>query len=100
MLSSFMIVSKHCIPITWHKPHELEASLHTDFNTCFAQLEGLYYLYDSVQPGGQRVSHTFVRRTLIGNLGSTYKYLGLRLFSHPWSIDAAEGTADGGDVAT
>ena len=24
-------------------------------------------------------------RTLVGNPGSTYKYLGLRLFSHPWS---------------
>jgi len=30
------------------------------------------------------LSKTFVTRTLIGAPGSTYRYLGLRLFSHPW----------------
>lgn len=31
------------------------------------------------------MTKTSVTRTLVGNPGSTYKYLGLRLFSHPWS---------------
>lgn len=42
------------------------------------------FQYDTVQPGRKRLSRTFVTRTLIGNPGSTYRYLGLRLFSHPW----------------
>jgi alpha-ketoglutarate-dependent dioxygenase FTO len=82
----------------WQEPQDLEASLHTSYDQCFQQLEGLY-LYDAVQPGGQRVSKTFVRRTLIGKPGSTYKYLGLRLFSHPWGgvdedDEAPSGAAD------
>jgi len=74
----------------WEEPQDLEESLHTSFEKCFKDLEGLY-LYDSVQAGGQRVSQTFVRRCLIGLPGSTYKYLGLRLFSHPWSLDPEDG---------
>mmetsp|Transcript_2131 Transcript_2131/g.3059 ORF Transcript_2131/g.3059 Transcript_2131/m.3059 type:complete len:523 (+) Transcript_2131:140-1708(+) len=69
----------------WEEPQDLEETMHESFDKCFKDLEGMY-LYDSVQAGGQRVSQTFVRRCLIGNPGSTYKYLGLRLFSHPWSL--------------
>jgi len=32
-------------------------------------------------------SKTFVSRTLVGEPGTTYKYLGLRIFSHPWRVD-------------
>lgn len=35
--------------------------------------------------GGRHSSRTFVKRTLVGNPGITYKYLGLRLFAHAWS---------------
>ena len=35
--------------------------------------------------GGKHSSRTFVKRTLVGNPGITYKYLGLRLFAHAWS---------------
>ena len=51
------------------------------------------FLYDIVQPGGKKLSRTFVTRTLIGAPGSTYKYLGLRLFSHPWCQVTADGNA-------
>ena len=44
-----------------------------------------YYQYDIVMAGGKILSRTFVRRTLVGDPGITYKYLGLRLFAHPWS---------------
>jgi alpha-ketoglutarate-dependent dioxygenase FTO len=35
--------------------------------------------------GGKHSSRTFVKRTLVGDPGITYKYLGLRLFAHAWS---------------
>jgi alpha-ketoglutarate-dependent dioxygenase FTO len=44
-----------------------------------------YYQYDIVMAGGKHSSRTFVKRTLVGNPGITYKYLGLRLFAHSWS---------------
>lgn len=85
---------QHCLKTSYQgfvyqMPDELEDSLHSSFEKCFRDLEELY-LYDAVQAGGQRVSRTFVRRCLIGDAGSTYKYLGLRLFSHPWSLSSCE----------
>jgi mRNA N6-methyladenine demethylase len=74
----------------WENPEALPNSLHTSFDTTFAALRELF-LYDAVQPGGKRVSQTFVKRTLIGKPGSTYRYLGLRLFSHPWCPVDNEG---------
>lgn len=61
-----------------------------DFHHRFrAALERLrdaqYYQYDVVMPGGKHSSRTFVKRTLVGEPGITYKYLGLRLFAHAWS---------------
>lgn len=44
-----------------------------------------YYQYDMVMAGGKNLSRTFVQRTLVGDPGITYKYLGLRLFAHAWS---------------
>jgi mRNA N6-methyladenine demethylase len=44
-----------------------------------------YYQYDIVMAGGKHSSRTFVKRTLVGEPGITYKYLGLRLFAHAWS---------------
>eukprot|EP00953_Heterococcus_sp_UTEX-ZZ885_P013888 7922-Heterococcus_DN1.PRE.4 len=46
--------------------------------------EGGLFLYDMVQAGGKRLSSTYVTRTLVGEAGITYKYLGLRIFAHPW----------------
>ncbi|KAL3822218.1 hypothetical protein ACHAXA_000658 [Cyclostephanos tholiformis] len=46
--------------------------------------DGGLYLHDVVRPGGKRCARTIVSRTLVGDPGSTYRYLGLRLFSHPW----------------
>ena len=71
---------------------DLPLSLHSKFETTFDALQnsGLF-LYDAVQPGGKKVSKTFVKRTLIGKPGSTYRYLGLRLFSHPWCSVSSDG---------
>jgi alpha-ketoglutarate-dependent dioxygenase FTO len=67
--------------------HEPAAALdfHDDARQCLQQLEDRgYYQYDVVQAGGKGLSRTFVRRTLVGNPGITYKYLRLRLFAHSW----------------
>ena len=66
-------------------PSSLPQSLHESFDDCFEGLEreGLF-LYDVVLPGKKKLTRTSVKRTLVGAAGSTYKYLGLRLFSHPW----------------
>ena len=67
--------------LSWEDPGSLPNSLHRAFTTAFDDLNdaGLF-LYDVIQPGGQRLSLTMVTRTLIGEPGSTYRYLGLRLF--------------------
>jgi alpha-ketoglutarate-dependent dioxygenase FTO len=57
--------------------------------------DGGLFLRDVVMPGGKRCTRTVVSRTLVGEPGSTYRYLGLRLFSHPWrDVD------DAGDATT
>jgi len=64
---------------------EIPQHIHTSFSSAFNTFnESGLFLYDAVQPGGNRLSRTFVTRTLVGDPGSTYRYLGLRLFSHPW----------------
>ena len=67
----------------WENPESCSQSFHESFQRCFQSLESLY-LFDAVQAGGKRVSFTHCKRTLVGKPGSTYRYLGLRLFSHPW----------------
>ncbi|CAM9981938.1 unnamed protein product [Sphacelaria rigidula] len=67
---------------------DVPTSVHKGFRRAFDSLShaGLF-LYDTVQAGGKRLSRTFVTRTLVGDAGITYKYLGLRLFAHPWDRD-------------
>lgn len=47
------------------------------------------FQFDITQPGGlgTKTAKTFVTRCLIGDAGTTYKYLGLRMFSIPWHHD-------------
>ncbi len=57
-----------------------------------AALESLkaqhYFHYDVVFGGGIRLGRTFVRRILVGVPGITYKYLGLRIFAHPYALQS------------
>jgi hypothetical protein len=49
------------------------------------------FQFDITQPAGlgTKIAKTFVTRCLVGDAGTTYKYLGLRMFSLPWDeIDA------------
>ena len=69
-------------------PSRLPNKLHHQFESSFEGMDELF-LYDTIQPGKKRLTRTSVTRTLVGAPGSTYKYLGLRLFSHPW-VDVDE----------
>lgn len=63
-----------------------ELDFHEEAKSVLERLrDANYYQYDIVMAGGKHTSRTFVKRTLVGNPGITYKYLGLRLFAHAWS---------------
>lgn len=74
----------------WDEPEELaskenvkERAIQTALNEMNAA--GLFRT-DVTQPAGMgsRCVKTYVTRCLLGDEGTTYKYLGLRMFSHPW----------------
>jgi hypothetical protein len=70
------------IPATQLTPHDF----HQRSRAALERLRDAdYYQYDVVMAGGKHSSRTFVKRTLVGEPGITYKYLGLRLFAHAWS---------------
>ncbi|CAM9413769.1 unnamed protein product [Ectocarpus fasciculatus] len=79
-----------------HEPAgSLPQVVHKGFRQSFDSLhEAGLFLYDTVQAGGKRLSRTFVTRTLVGDPGITYKYLGLRLFAHPWGLGESESESD------
>jgi alpha-ketoglutarate-dependent dioxygenase FTO len=65
---------------------EIPTRFHTNSKRVLEKLrDSHYYQYDMVMAGGKHLSRTFVKRTLVGDPGITYKYLGLRLFAHAWS---------------
>jgi len=57
---------------------------------------GGVFQYDVTQPMGPStpLAVTKVTRTCIGDPGITYKYLGLRMFAHPWTDDQAPTDSD------
>lgn len=68
---------------------ELDAAFHAKFESALRRLDAYgAFQYDVVQAGGKILSKTFVRRTLLGAPGITYKYLGLRIFAHPFAAGA------------
>lgn len=71
-----------------------DKGFHQDFQRALMELDNLdYYDFDFTQPLGLNtpLASTKVRRCLVGKAGSTYKYLGLRMFSFPLGDD--EGLA-------
>jgi mRNA N6-methyladenine demethylase len=70
-------------------------TFHTDSQRTLELLRDAgYYQYDIVMAGGQKLSRTFVQRTLVGEPGMTYKYLGLRLFAHAWRNHTTAATTN------
>ena len=61
---------------------------HSDFQSALTglELDGAYQ-FDVTQPAGlgTKLAKTYVTRCLVGEAGTTYKYLGLRMFSFPWN---------------
>lgn len=73
-----------------HEPaNALPSSFHRGFRECLhgIQADGFLARPDITQPMGvgTRLAKTRVTRCLIGKPGITYKYLGVRMFAHPWS---------------
>ncbi|CAM9201039.1 unnamed protein product [Ectocarpus sp. 4 AP-2014] len=80
-------------------PEALDAKVHEEARQAFDSLEeGGVFRADVTQPFGlgTKCAVTYVTRTLVGDPGTTYKYLGLRMFSHPWTTTAKEADPDGG----
>lgn len=70
----------------------IDPAFHSRARAAFERLrDSGYFQYDVVMAGGKKLSRTFVKRTLVGNPGITYKYLGLRLFAHSWGSGHAKG---------
>mmetsp|Transcript_3807 Transcript_3807/g.9991 ORF Transcript_3807/g.9991 Transcript_3807/m.9991 type:complete len:917 (+) Transcript_3807:110-2860(+) len=55
-----------------------------------------FFRIDVTQPFGlgTKCAKTYVTRCLVGNPGTTYKYLGLRMFSHPWKASTTKMLAN------
>jgi len=55
-----------------------------------------YFRTDITQPFGlgTKLAKTYVTRCLLGEEGTTYKYLGLRMFSHPWTVGSKHHVID------
>ena len=87
-------------PRTW-APEADHAAYLGALRAMEAALPHSLFQYDVVQPMklGSRCSKTFVTRTLVGEPGITYKYLGLREFAHPW-VDGSGSTAGAKTFAT
>jgi hypothetical protein len=72
-----------------HSPTEsFSSSFHSKFEEAMIGLEREgKYQYDVTQPAGlgTKVAKTYVTRCVVGDPGTTYKYLGLRMFSIPWT---------------
>eukprot|EP01038_Epipyxis_sp_PR26KG_P004497 gene4497-6353_t len=68
-------------------PNTFNSAFHSMFETAFTDLErDNIFQFDFTQPAGlnSKVAKTLVTRCLVGQPGITYKYLGLRMFAHPW----------------
>ena len=65
-------------------PEILPEALHDDVARAFDSLLREGEFTHDVLSAGNKVSRTFVTRTLLGDRGTTYHYQKLRLFAQPW----------------
>ena len=71
---------------------------HEAIQQALAKMEGCgLFRTDVTQPFGlgTRCAKTYVTRCLLGDEGTTYKYLGLRMFAHPWSVNGKPSSGHG-----
>ena len=80
-----------------HEPAPLPAALQQRVEAALLRMNAEGYFHHDVvlgsTKGGTAPVPTIVRRILVGEPGITYKYLGLRIFAHPWRL----GSEAGGD---
>lgn len=65
---------------------------HNKFKSALLKMDSdNLFQYDFTQPAGLNtlVKKTLVTRCLVGDCGITYKYLGIRMFSHPWNDEGS-----------
>lgn len=64
--------------------------------------EARFFRTDVTQPFGlgTKCAKTYVTRCLLGDRGTTYKYLGLRMFAHPWDSQQKSGDSLGDALNT
>ncbi|KAF0719040.1 Aste57867_1324 [Aphanomyces stellatus] len=80
------ILARSFVGFVHENAAKLPKDLHAGMRLAFEKLRDKgYFQYDVVMAGGKHLSRTFVRRTLVGDFGITYKYLGLRIFAHAWN---------------
>jgi hypothetical protein len=81
---SFQVALETCFEgVVWDKPSISEKK----FQGALRILDdAAIFRTDITQPAGlgAKCAKTYVTRCLLGATGTTYKYLGLRMFSHPW----------------
>jgi len=87
--SNFANVMQCCYPdFVISTPDQFGSSFHERFRAAMQGLEEVdhAYQFDLTQPAGlgTKLAKTFVSRCLVGEPGISYKYLGLRMFAHPW----------------
>ena len=82
-----------------HEPAPLPSALQQRVQAALVRLNAEGYFHHDVvlgsTKGGTAPVPTIVRRILVGEPGITYKYLGLRIFAHPWRPGGDAG--GGGD---
>eukprot|EP00752_Nemacystus_decipiens_P001669 g1621.t1 len=89
------VVSKCYAGFRVEGPETFAAKVHSEARRAFDGLEeGGIFRADVTQPFGlgTKCAVTYVTRTLAGEPGTTYKYLGLRMFSHPWTEQSEPGS--------
>eukprot|EP00903_Cladosiphon_okamuranus_P018841 g17329.t1 len=88
------VVSKCYAGFRVEGPRTFDSKVHSEARLAFDGLEeGGIFRADVTQPFGlgTKCAVTYVTRTLVGEPGTTYKYLGLRMFSHPWTEQSDPG---------
>lgn len=82
------VLQKSYLGFHTEPPEGFSEEFHSKFYGCFEELETCdIFQFDYTQPAGlgTKVAKTFVSRCLVGDAGITYKYLGIRMFAHPWN---------------
>ena len=80
-------------------PKAVPQPVHARFGEAFGALDAAgIFARDVIEPSRGALTRTHVARALVGAPGMTYRYLGIRIFAHPWSgpVSRLEAIGEGG----